>query len=133
MKNMNSYVNHLLDFDHNNYSNILDAGCGVGATLLFNAKKNPNINFFGIALGSNEIALAKKTQKEKNINNANFMVKSFLKTDFPKNHFDAIYALESVSCSDKKQEFLREMYNILKPGGKIISWQNMRIMKDWRS
>jgi len=120
MKNMNSYITRLLDFDNNKYSNILDAGCGVGATLLFNAEKNPKVNFFGIALGSNEIAHAKNNQKEKNINNANFQVKSFLKTDFPKNHFDAVYALESVSCSDKKKEFLHEMNKILKPGGRII-------------
>ena len=120
MKNMNSYLNRILVSDKNNYSNILDAGCGIGATLLFNAEKNPDIFFYGIALGHSEIAWAKKIQKEKNIKNAKFMVKSFLSTDFPKNFFDAIYALESVSTSDRKEEFLREMKKILKPGGKLI-------------
>ena len=43
-----------------------------------------------------------------------------MNTSYKKNFFDRIFTLESVIYSPNKKEFVKEMYRILKPNGKII-------------
>ena len=43
-----------------------------------------------------------------------------MKTSYSKKYFDRIFALESVIYSPNKKEFVKEMYRILKPNGKIV-------------
>ncbi len=49
-----------------------------------------------------------------------FHLQDFLHTKFSNDHFDIVWAIESVSHAENKKEFLREAYRILKPGGKVI-------------
>jgi cyclopropane fatty-acyl-phospholipid synthase-like methyltransferase len=99
--NMNNYVGRLLDINNNNYK-VLDAGCGVGATLIHLAKKYTNSIFFGITLSSNEINLAENLKRKNNIKNINFYQQSYNNTDFPDEYFDCIYALETVCYAEDK-------------------------------
>jgi SAM-dependent methyltransferase len=43
-----------------------------------------------------------------------------MKTSYLNNYFDRIFSLESVIYSPDKKEFVKEMYRILKPNGKIV-------------
>lgn len=117
--NMNNYVGRLLDIKDNNYR-ILDAGCGVGATLLHLAKNYPNSNFFGVTLSSNEINLAENLKRKNNMKNVNFYQQSYNNTDFTDEYFDCVYALESTWYAKDKSVFFREMNRILKKNGKFI-------------
>lgn len=118
--NMNDFVGRLLDIDlkDNQSKKVLDAGCGIGGTVIYLAKKYPYINFTGITITPEHIEIAKNLAKEKGVHiNTDFILKDFIKTGFPSNQFDAIYLVESSCYASKKQILIREMNRILKPGG----------------
>ena len=117
--NMNDFVGRLICLDNNKKMKILDAGCGVGATSIYLAKKYPNIDFTGITLAPSEVLLAKKLQKEKQVNNTEFIVENYLDTGLPDNYFDGVFALESLCYTQNQKTFVNEMYRVLKSGGKI--------------
>jgi len=117
---MNDFIGRLLYSEHGKPLKIFDAGCGVGATLRYLSKKHPQSHFTGISLGSNEIELAKKMQKEQNIINAVFLVGNYTDTRLPNNFFDAAFALESVGYAASKKDVFNEISRVLKPGGRIV-------------
>jgi SAM-dependent methyltransferase len=45
---------------------------------------------------------------------------NYLKTDFPDNSFDVVLGLESICYADDKEQFAREAFRLLKPGGRIV-------------
>lgn len=119
MYNMNDFVSRLLDLEENKTMEILDVGCGTGCTSLYLAERYPNSRFSGISLAPNEIALAKKFAKNKNIDSTKFILGNYLDTRFQDGSFDAIYALESMSYAIDKKAFVNEMYRILKSNGRL--------------
>jgi ubiquinone/menaquinone biosynthesis C-methylase UbiE len=123
VQNMNDFVGRLLDIDTKDKKSkkILDAGCGVGGTALYLAKKFPNVNFIGITDVSENIEMAKILAKENNVvDNTDFILKDFNNTDFPSNQFDAIYLIESSCYALDKKHLVSELYRILKPGGILV-------------
>jgi len=118
--NMNNFVGRLLNLKDNKPMDILDAGCGVGGTSLYLAKKYPNIRFTGITITPGEVELAKKFAKERNIDNVKFMLGSYANIEFPDNYFDGVFALESISYTQNKKDILHEMCRVLKPGGRLV-------------
>jgi len=118
--NMNDYVWSLIGLENRESSRILDAGCGVGGTSIYLAKKYPNVEFIGLAISSEQINLANNLAKKYQVKNVKFKTKSYLDTGLPDNYLDAIFALESVCYQKDKKDFMREAYRILKPGGKLV-------------
>lgn len=121
--NMNDFIGRLLKLDSEikQCKKILDAGCGIGGTVVYFAKKFPDIKFTGINIVPDHIELAKNLAKEKKVlSNTDFFVKDFVDTDLSSNHFDAIYLMESSCYALQKQILIREMYRILKPGGILV-------------
>jgi 2-polyprenyl-3-methyl-5-hydroxy-6-metoxy-1,4-benzoquinol methylase len=117
---MNKYVEDLLALDDTSSRIVLDAGCGLGGMVTHLAKTHPESQFYGIALGSEEVARAQSVQSYFNLKNAAFSQQSYLKTNFPDDFFDVIYALESVSCGINDAAFCAHMKKILKPNGRLI-------------
>jgi ubiquinone/menaquinone biosynthesis C-methylase UbiE len=117
--NMNDFVAELLNLNKKEKLMVLDAGCGVGGTSIYLAKKYPNIEFTGITIAPGQVELAKNYSKKRNASNTKFMVTDYLKTNFPDNNFDKIFALESFVYAKDPQAFINEMYRILKPGGNL--------------
>ena len=120
LRNMNDVIGRLLILKHGKPQKIFDAGCGVGATLRYLSTKYPQSHFTGISLGSNEIKLAKKMQKQQNINNVEFLKGNYTDTRLPDNFFDAAFALESISYAASKKDVVNEISRVLKPGGRIV-------------
>ena len=120
--NMDNQIANLLNLNIVKSSyNVLDAGCGIGATIIFLANKFPKINFYGINITPGEITLAKEFAKENKVeNNTHFFIDDYNNTIFEKDFFDGIFALESLSYSKNKKKFFIEAKRILKPGGKLI-------------
>jgi ubiquinone/menaquinone biosynthesis C-methylase UbiE len=121
--NMNDFIGRLLKLNSeiNQGKKILDAGCGIGGTVIYFAQKYPHIKFTGINIVPDHIEMAKNLAKEKKVlSNTDFFVKDFVDTDLSSNHFDAIYLMESSCYALQKQMLIREMYRILKPGGILV-------------
>lgn len=121
--NMNGFIGRLLKLDSEikQCKKILDAGCGIGGTVVYFAKKFPDIKFTGINIVPDHIEMAKNLAKEKKVlSNTDFFVKDFVDTDLSSNHFDAIYLMESSCYALQKQMLIGEMYRILKPGGILV-------------
>jgi len=118
--NMNDFVAKLLGLEKDRKMKILDAGCGVGGTSIYLGNKFPKVKFIGITIRRKQVELAKKFARERNFNrNTSFFVMDYMKTAFPQNYFDGVFALESISYAPSKKEFVKEMHRILKPGGKL--------------
>ena len=82
---MNNYIGTLLDLSYEEPLKILDIGCGVAATSRYLAKKYPNCHFTGISLGTEEIKLAQKRQKEQQLENVIFFSRNYTNTRFKNN------------------------------------------------
>jgi ubiquinone/menaquinone biosynthesis C-methylase UbiE len=118
--NMNKYVGEMLDISDGKAYDVLEAGCGIGATTRYLAKRFPNCHFTGISLGREEIDLAKKLQNHDGLSNATFFSGNYKSTGFQESSFDRVFALESVVYAVKKEEVVNEFSRILRPKGKCI-------------
>lgn len=120
---MNDFIGKLLQLETqgNQAKQVLDAGCGIGGTVIYLAKKYPNVHFQGITIVPDHIKIAKNLAKENQVTrNTDFILADFISTGFSNDKFDAIYLIESASYAQKKQLLIHEMHRILKPGGTLI-------------
>jgi len=99
---------------------ILDTGCGVGASAIWLAK-NYNVEVVGVDISEFHCKKAEAFAKKAGVSNrVKFYVKDFITTNFEKESFDIIWALESVCHASIKKDFVREMKRILKNSGRLI-------------
>jgi len=117
--NMNDYVDRLLGIQHQTVR-VLDAGCGIGATVIHLAQRHPRSTFYGITLSAHEITNANQLQRKNNLQNTFFSQQSYNTTAFPDNFFDIVYLLESFWYAESDTLFLKEMKRLLKHHGKLV-------------
>lgn len=100
---------------------VLDAGCGVGGSVFY-IKKKFNVDIEGITISEKQIGKANELKQRYGIKDTTFSLQSFIHTNFQDNTFDVVYSVESVCHAEDKNDFLKEAYRILKPGGKLVMW-----------
>jgi len=99
---------------------ILDAGCGVGGTVIWVAE-NYGTKVVGINISEKQVELAKEYAKKRKIEHlVSFEVKDFCNTGFPDESFTKIFGLESICYAEEKEDFIREAFRLLKPGGILV-------------
>ncbi len=123
---MNDLVGEKLDLKQNQPKKVLDAGCGVGGTIIYLGKKYPKSQFFGITITPDQVQKGKEFIKKRNLKNVNILLNDFNKTDFPSNFFDGVFAIESIGYSEKIEDVIKEMVRILKPSGKLVILEGFR-------
>jgi tocopherol O-methyltransferase len=117
---MNDVSWDLLQFNPQEPLQILDAGCGVGGTSIYLAQKYPNIHFTGITIVPIHVTMAERFAKKRAVtSNTQFLLQNYCHTTFADNTFDGIIALESANYAHSNQDFIKEIYRVLKPGGRI--------------
>lgn len=121
---------------------VLDAGCGVGGSSIFLAKKF-NCRVTGISLSRKQIEKAQANAHKNGVAHlTDFRLMDYTKTNFKAFSFDVVWAIESVCHSHSKEKFIKEAYRILKKNGRLIladffatkksySIQERNIMKKW--
>jgi tocopherol O-methyltransferase len=100
--------------------NILDAGCGMGGSSLYLAKR-----FFarvtGITLSQKQVDIATEAAKNEQIANVSFKVEDALSlASFADHSFDVVWSLESCEQFYDKRLFIQQAFRVLKPGGRLM-------------
>lgn len=99
---------------------VLDAGCGIGGSSIWLAK-NKQAAVTGITLSAKQAARANAYVKEIGLDSSvQFHVQDFTCTNFDDASFDIVWAIESVCHASNKEDFIKEAYRLLKPGGQLI-------------
>ncbi len=98
----------------NNYSQVLELGCGQGANMAYLAKKNKNVSFKGIDLYP---SLDKKNKK---YNITLFEGDYHNLEKIQDNSIDLVYAIETMCYSMDKNQIFKEVNRVLKKDGLFI-------------
>ena len=105
----------LLAFIPDKQGNILDVGCGLGATTNYLCKYYSPENVRGINISPQQLEQAKIYAP-----NCQFILMDAVKMAFEDNTCDNIICVEAAFYFDTREDFLREARRVLKPGGKLI-------------
>lgn len=102
---------------------VLDAGCGQGVVSTYLAREHrPRID--GITIVPFEVIEAQRRAKNEGVQErVTYHLMDYSATEFPDDHFDAIYTTETLSHSQDLRTTLNEFFRILKPGGRIALFE----------
>lgn len=99
---------------------VLDAGCGVGGSSIFLAKKF-GCKVVGITLSQKQADMATKNAEQSGVvSNTEFIVMDFENMNFPDGKFDVVWGIESICHANSKKKFIDDSYRILKPNGRLV-------------
>jgi tocopherol O-methyltransferase len=102
------------------HDKVLDAGCGVGGSAFWIAKKI-GASVVGIAAGSREIAYANILAVRKKYERPPiFHVMDLCAINLPSTSFDVVWAIESISYVEDKFSSLKDLLSLLRPEGRIV-------------
>lgn len=91
---------------------ILDVACGLGASTRFLCRRWPARNVYGINITERQLAICRQTAPE-----CHFQHMSATELRFESGSFDHVVCVEAAFQFVTRQDFLREAYRVLKPGG----------------
>ncbi len=106
---------------------VLDAGCGVGGTALWLAETH-GTDVLGINVVADHIDRARRYTVERGMGDRpRFLVADFCATGLPSESFDVVWATESACHAPDKQAFVDEAARVLRPGGRLVMAEYVRI------
>ena len=99
---------------------ILDAGCGRGESSLWLADTY-DVKVEGITLVPHQVVKARKEAEKRGLGDkVTFSEQNYCQTNFEDESFSVIWACESMCHAQDKIDFYKEVYRLLKPGGRLI-------------
>ena len=110
---------------------VLDAGCGVGGSSIFLAKKF-GCKVVGITLSKKQAEQAIRNAERNGVeSNTEFLVMDFENMTFPDKTFDVVWTIESICHASNKKKFIEGVNRILKPNGRLIIAESFAVKKDY--
>ncbi len=104
---------------------VLDAGCGLGnACFWLAAQRGARVT--GLNIVESQIKDCQNFKSKNGLVNVDFVLADFCHIPFEQGTFDVVWACESVCHATQKQAFYREVYRVLKPGGRLVMAEYMR-------
>mgnify|MGYP001253474574 FL=1 len=115
-------------------SNVLDVGCGCGATTLEIAKKVSNGIVTGLDISVPMLDQAKSQSSIQGISNVDFRVFDVQVDQLDNEEYDNVYSRFGVMFFENPYEAFKNIYTSLKNGGKLsfVCWQNPAL-NPWQS
>jgi cyclopropane fatty-acyl-phospholipid synthase-like methyltransferase len=107
-------VEQLLALMPGNTGRILDVGCGKGATARYLTRYYEPEDVVGIALSARQLAASRR-----NAPRCVFLELDPVDLRLPSESFDAVVSIEAAYRFDTREDFLREAYRVLRPGGEL--------------
>lgn len=119
---MNHHVILQLQLDSKTPSQLLDLGCGVGASARYAVTHFENVTVLGATIVPWQIEQARQLSASLDVKGSvNFQLLDYRNLELPDDSVDGAYAMES-SCYDfgkNKYQFLSEAFRVLKPGARL--------------
>lgn len=94
---------------------ILDVACGMGASSERLARTFSPNKITGVNISEAQLAQARKRCP-----GSTFLVMDATKLQFPDAHFDNVICVEAAFHFDTRDDFFREAFRVLKPGGALV-------------
>ncbi|WP_343252647.1 methyltransferase domain-containing protein [Ligaoa zhengdingensis] len=110
------YPDILTELENEEFSDVLDAGCGTGAVLALLAEKYPEKRYTGIDLSPEMITVA----SGKNLPNVKFVCGDCEMLPFEAESFDVITCSMSFHHYPHPLDFFQSCKRVLRPGGRLI-------------
>ena len=101
------------------YSNILEAGCGVGGQTVILARRNPDSFITSIDISEESLQKAKQNCEGQCIVNVRFQQADIMQLPFPDNSFDHIFVCFVLEHLSNPLEALIKLKKLLKSNGTI--------------
>ena len=108
-------VRRLLSFIPDKTGTILDVGCGKGATTKFLTRFYPTEHVTGINISKKQLETARS-----NLPGVRFLLMDAVSLEFEDARFDAAICVEAAFHFRTREQFLREVFRVLKPGGWLV-------------
>ncbi|MFN6563897.1 MAG: class I SAM-dependent methyltransferase [Nostoc sp. ChiSLP01] len=105
----------VLDLIPQKDGNILDVGCGLGATTRHLLKYYPSTHIVGINISPQQIEKSRINSPE-----CKFICMDAVQMEFEDESFDNIICVEAAFYFDSREKFIKEAWRVLKPGGYFI-------------
>jgi sterol 24-C-methyltransferase len=103
---------------------VLDVGCGIGGPMRAVAKFfKYRVRITGVNITQEHINRAKRYNAREGVKNCDFIRADFNKIPVEDETFDAIYDFEATLHSTDTTKTFKELYRVLKPGGRIVTAQ----------
>ncbi|WP_296316969.1 SAM-dependent methyltransferase [Winogradskyella sp. UBA3174] len=116
LNQMNSQVLKRLNINKAK-NRLIDLGCGMGGTMRYALKQYKNVIAYGVTLSNFQLQQGNELLKGKN---GIILKENYNNTSFQSNSFDSAVAIESFCHSGHNKNSLKEVYRILKPGGRLV-------------
>ncbi len=99
---------------------LLDVGCGVGLDLYFYAKAITDGHLYGLDLSESMLSQAQENLLSVGCDNVTFLCAPADDIPLPDESVDTVTANGIYNLSPDKEAIMREVYRVLKPGGRTI-------------
>lgn len=99
---------------------VLDVGCGCGANIDRMFQKYPNCHIDGVDYSPESVNVSKKTNAARLNISCEILQGNVMELPYSDNTYDVATAIETVYFWPDVTEGFRQIFRVLKPGGKII-------------
>jgi ubiquinone/menaquinone biosynthesis C-methylase UbiE len=101
-------------------ANVLDVGCGTGASALPAAEAvGPNGFVIGVDLSSRLLDRARAKATARGFTNVDFRLADMTSLGYPDSRFDAVVSVFSIFFVPDMEGLVRELWRMVRPGGKL--------------